>query len=88
VASLAELTNEERIHRAQEAQRLLNEDLCKEVMQNIKRDAFEKLSRVDPENTTQIIHLQAKIAVVESFQDGLESIVLDAEGLNEKSGPL
>ena len=81
------LTNEERIHRAQEAQRILNEDLCKEVMQNIKWNAFEKLSRANPENTTEIIQLQAKIAVVESFQEGLKSIVLNADGLNEKSGP-
>lgn len=84
---MAELTDEERIHRAQEAQRILNEDLCKEVMQNIKGDALEKLSRANPENTTEIIQLQAKIAVVESFQEGLESIILNAEGLNEKSGP-
>jgi hypothetical protein len=85
--NLADLTNEERIHRAQEAQRLLNEDLCKEVMQNIKGDALEELSRADPENTIQIIQLQAKIAVVESFQEGLEYIILDAQGLNEESGP-
>jgi hypothetical protein len=87
VVSLDNLTNDERIHRAQEAQRILNEDLCKEVMQNIKWNALEELSRVDPEKTTEIIQLQAKIAVVESFQEGLESIVLNADGLNEESGP-
>jgi len=86
--SLAELTNEERIHRAQEAERLLKEPLCVEVLQEIRSNALEKLACIDPDQQIKITRLQATIAVVDNFRDGLGSIVINAEGLNEKSGPL
>lgn len=84
---MVELTNEERIHRAQEAERLLKEPLCVEVLQEIRSNALETLACIDPEKKIEITRLQATIAVVDDFRDGLGSIVINAEGLNEESGP-
>jgi hypothetical protein len=87
VVSLAELTNEERIHRAQEAARLIKEPLCVEVLEEIRSNALETLACIDPDLKLEITRLQATIAVVDDFRDGLGSIVLNADGLSEESGP-
>ncbi len=85
---MVELSKQERLHRAEEADRILNDDLCKEVMSDIRSDALNKLSIVDADNKNEIIRLQAVVQVVDSFQDGLSNFKLDADGLNEKSGPI
>ncbi len=83
---MIELTDDERLKRAEDAELMLNDPLCVEVMQTIKDDALAALSIVAADDTLTITRLQATIAVVDSFRGNLSDFITNVDGLTEKSG--
>ncbi len=58
-------------HWAREAQRLQDDNTFNRALDDIKRDALEKLAKADAEKPTDIIQLQQRVQVVDEIRNTL-----------------
>jgi hypothetical protein len=73
------LTPEEKIARAQEAQRLLEHPLLREAFANLKLDYFEAFTQCDPANVHGRDNIFHSARVLESVQQHLRVIMQDGK---------
>jgi hypothetical protein len=63
-------------HLAREAERLKNDDVLNHALSEMRAETLEALARADATNATEIIRLQAYIAVVDEFSSVLGHYIL------------
>lgn len=63
-------------HLAEEADRLLNDDVLQMAFMIIKGDALQALATVDADNKTDILRQQAKVAVIDDVLTELHAAIL------------
>lgn len=72
-------------HLAKEAERLAEDPVFKAALERIKQEAYEALSQANADDTTAILRLQQRIAVVNEIPETLNSFILEGkahEGVN------
>lgn len=73
------MNEQDKLYKAEQAKRILSEELVGEVLSGMRTDALEALAKADVSDTFWILRLQAKVAAIDDFCDGFEAFLLDAE---------
>lgn len=74
------MATREQEHLANEAQRLINDDVLNEALAQIKVAAYEALASTDADDKTAILRLQQTIAVIDDIGITLEGFILEGQG--------
>lgn len=73
------MTEEERIRRAQHAERLLADDLFKEMIGKARDHALEKFKQAKPADLSALANARTYYDVTETFINDLNSVVNDGK---------
>jgi hypothetical protein len=65
-------------HLAKEAERLQNDPVFNEALQEIRAEALDALAAADADNKTMILRLQQKVAVIDEIRTMLSRFILRA----------
>lgn len=66
----------DRIHRAEAAHRLLNDDIFAEALTALRTEAFHALATADVDDKTALLRQQAVVRVTGDIRGYLESIIM------------
>lgn len=76
------MTDQNTLHRAREAKRLLNEPLLLEAFEVVRFDALKALEVADLSKPLEAVRLQAKAQVIEEIRDALSAVITAGGGLD------
>lgn len=75
------MSKQDKLYKAEQARRILGEELVGEVLSGMRQDALEALAKAPVDEPNVILRLQAKITVIDDFCDSFEVFILDADEL-------
>lgn len=70
-------------HLAKEADRLQNDPVFNDALDDIRADALDALAIADADDKTMILRLQQKVAVIDEIRTTLASYILAADVQDE-----
>lgn len=82
------MSKQDKLYKAEQARRILGEELVGEVLSGMRQDALETLAKAPIDEPSMIVALQAKITVIDDFCDSFEAFILDADELANNSQAL
>lgn len=77
------MSKTDKLYKAEQARRILGEELVGEVLSGMRHDTLEALAKADVEEPNLILRLQAKIVVIDDFCDSFEAFILDVDELGQ-----
>lgn len=75
----SQLTDQQRQYRFEQAKRIMDEPIVRDVLAGLRNDALEALAQVAADDQISILRLQANIAVIDNFRDSFEAFILDGQ---------
>lgn len=76
-----QLTDQQRQYRFEQASRIMDEPIVRDVLTGLRNDALEALAQVAADDQVSILRLQANVAVIDNFRDSFEAFILDGQEL-------
>jgi hypothetical protein len=74
-----DVTEEERIQRANRAQQILNDDLVKEALRGIREDVIQNWQKIPLKDSDLLAKFHMLYGVVDKFEQALRSSIEDGE---------
>ena len=69
-------------HYANEARRLLEDEVLKKAFEEVRKGALEALAVADADDKTKVLRLQQKVIAIENIRAELEAMILSqGEGM-------
>ena len=69
-------------HYANEARRLLKDEVLKKAFEEVRKGALEALAVADADDKTKVLRLQQKVIAIENIRAELEAMILSqGEGM-------
>lgn len=69
-------------HYANEARRLLEDEVLKKAFEEVRKGALEALAVADVDDKTKVLRLQQKVIAIENIRAELEAMILSqGEGM-------
>jgi uncharacterized protein YerC len=66
-------------HLAREAERLKNDPIFMEALEDIRADALDALAMADADDKTTILRFQQKVAVIDEIRNVLDRYIMAAD---------
>lgn len=77
------MSKQDKLYKADQARRILGEELVGEVLSAMRQDTLEMLAKAPVDDPNSILRLQAKVSIIDDFCDSFEAFILDADELGE-----
>lgn len=74
-------TDQQRQYRFEQATRIMDEPIVRDVLAGLRNDALEALAQVAADDQISILRLQANVSVIDNFRDSFEAFILDGQEL-------